>query len=137
MSFDIFITAFENEDIYRFPISTLRERFAKHIIGDDGVVWCIGFDEGPGNSYVYLGGEEMIDGFCVNRPADYLEFWEIIAGILRDLPCLLYWPSTKPTAIMGSLDMLRNLPKDWVDRVDIPFVSTDPERIRQYVWDNS
>jgi hypothetical protein len=38
---------------------------------------------------------------------------------------------------MGSIDLLRHLPKSFIEKMGIPLVSTDPERIRQYVWDNS
>ena len=147
MSFSIFVSAFENEDSYRFPLATLRQRFSKNIRREerlslpvrfgDSLIWRIGFDEGPGESDVYASDGETIDGFSVNRPPDYLEFWEIIAGILRDLPCALYWPTTKQAAVMGSLDLLRHLPKNFIEKMGIPFISTDPERIRQYVWDNS
>jgi hypothetical protein len=137
MSFSIFVSAFENEDSFRFPLAELRRRFAKHIREDDGMIWRIGFDEGPGGSDVYASDQEMISGFSVARPPDSLEFWEIIAGILRDLPCALYWPTTKQAAVMGSLDLLPHLPKDFIETMGIPFVSTDAERIRQYVWDNS
>ena len=137
MSFSIFVSAFENEDSYRFPLAVLRERFAKHTRRDDSSGWRVGFDESPGESEIYIESGEMIAGFSVNRPSDSLEFWGIIAGILRDLPCALYWPTTKEAAVIGSLDLLPHLPKDFIETMGIPFVSTDPERIRQYVGENS
>jgi hypothetical protein len=36
----------------------------------------------------------------VGRPPDYQVFWDVIAGILRDLPCALYWSRTKYRAYM-------------------------------------
>jgi hypothetical protein len=137
MSFSIYVSAFENEDSFRFPAAELRRRFAKHTRKDDAVAWRIGFGEDPGESEIYVESGDMIDGFSVNRPPDSLEFWEIIAGILRDLPCALYWPTTKQAAVMGSLDLLPHLPKDFIETLGIPLVSTDPERIRRYVWENS
>ena len=137
MSFDIYITAFENEDTFEFPVTELRKRFAGHIRDDATVPWSIGFREGFGESEIYFEGGEMIHGFAVSRPPDSLEFWEIIAGILRDLPCALYWPTTTEIAVMGSLDLLPHLPKDFIRTMGVPLVSTDPERIRQYVRENS
>ncbi|MCC7049414.1 MAG: hypothetical protein IT562_22080 [Alphaproteobacteria bacterium] len=76
-----------------------------------------------------------IKGFFARHPPEELEFWAIIASILRDYPCVLYWPGT--SAVMGSLDLLPHLPKIMVEKLGIPLVSTDPERIRQHVWDHS
>ncbi|MGQ0675428.1 MAG: hypothetical protein ACT4N4_04995 [Rhodospirillales bacterium] len=137
MSFDIYVSAFEDEDSYKIPIATLRRRFGKHIKSESGPVWRIGFADEPGESDVYVDIGETTTGFAVGRPPNSLEFWEIIAGILRDLPCALYWPTTDEVAVMGSLDLLRHLPKSFIEKMGIPFVSTDPERIRRYVWENS
>jgi hypothetical protein len=80
-------------------------------------------------------GSDRFNGFAVGRPHDDLEFWDIIGGILRDYPCVLYWPGT--SAVMGSLDLLPHLPKLMVEKLGIPLVSTDGKRIRQHVWDHS
>ena len=64
-----------------------------------------------------------------------IAFWKIIGGILRDHPCVLYWPGT--SAVMGSLDLLPHLPKVMVEKLGVPLVSIDPERIRQHVRENS
>lgn len=137
MSFSIFVSAFENEDSFHIPLAELKQRFAKHIRNDEGSLWSIGFEEGQGTSEVCTDSGDMVTGFSVDRPPGSLEFWEIIAGILRDFPCALYWPTTKQAAVIGSLDVLPHLPRDFIEVEGIPFVSTDPERIRQYVWDNS
>lgn len=135
MSFDIFISAFEAGDAHRFPAASLRERFGEHLGSKDEFHFApLMFEPGVRAGEVHFDDGDMINGFSVLRPPDYLEFWEIIAGILRDFPCLLYWGGG---AVMGSLDLLPHLPKDFVERLGIPWVSTDPERIRQYVWDNS
>lgn len=135
MSFSIYVTAFENEDLYYFPTEAVRSRFARYIKSEDDGLWTIAFDEKSQGSDMYVDDGSMTDGFAVNRPSNDLEFWKIIAGILRDLPCVLYWPGGG--AVMGSLDLLQHLPKSFVKKLGIPWVSTDPERIRQYVWDNS
>ncbi len=135
MSFSLYMNAFENEDSHRFPMAILRKRFARHIVVDDGSVWRLRFDEDLGESEMYVDDTSMTDGFAVNKPPDSLGFWEIIAGLLQDLPCVLYWPGGG--AVMGKLDMLHHLPKSFVEKLGIPFVSTDPERIRQYVGENS
>ena len=141
MSFDICISVFDNEDSYLLPVARIREAFEKHIGSDYGDgLWRLVFDEGPSLAEVdistdaMIDGEAMVGGFVVSRPPGYLAFWEIIAGLLRDLPCVLYWGGG---AVMGSLDMLQHLPKSFVEAAGIPLVSIDPERIRQHVRDNS
>jgi|CXWL01.1.fsa_nt_gi hypothetical protein len=135
MSFSIYVGVFEAGEIHRFPVAELRERFGEYL-GEKGKYNFapLMFEPGVRAGEVHFDDGEMIDGFSVLRPPDYQEFWEIIAGILRDFPCLLYWGHG---AVMGSLDLLPHLPKDFVERLGIPWVSIDPERIRQYVWDNS
>ena len=138
MSFDICFGLFDHEERFQIPRSVLRARFEKHIESEEKTgCWRLVFDEGPTFAELSSGKGDMIDGFVVRRPPDSLEFWEIAAGILRDLPCLLYWPNVPPLGIVGSLDVLQHIPKGFIEAMGIPFVSTDPERIRQYVWDNS
>lgn len=135
MSFEIFLQSFENERKYVFPTSELLARFKGYIKEEDGDVWRLGFEEGFGLSDMYISSGETTDGFMIRKPPDSLEFWQIISGLLKDYPSVLFWPGSG--AVMGSLDLLPHLPKDFVDTFGIPWVSTDPERIRRYVWDNS
>jgi len=140
MSFAIFVTAFRDGEGASLPLSTIRERFEKHVLRreDDGKSWHLAFgDESlpPAVLTYRVMGSDQIGGFAIERPHDDVEFWAIIAGILRDYPCVLYWPGT--SAVMGSLDLLSHLPKTMVEKLGIPLVSTDPERIRQHVWDHS
>ena len=140
MSFGIHVSAFENEGPFWIPVAAIRERFSTLLEETDGYgqgIWPLFFDEGPSAAELYITEDGPISGFGVDRPPDYLEFWKIIAGILRDLPCLLYWPNAKPVGIMGSLSLLPHIPKDFIHHMGIPLVSTDPERIRQYVRNNS
>jgi hypothetical protein len=146
MSFSIFVSAFKNEDKHYFSIKTLRDAFSPFIVNEDSIkdrlerrhgIWQVVFDPDAGTSEIYFKDNELISGFSVNRPPDAIEFWEIIAQLLRDLPCLLYWPNVKPVGIIGSLDVLPHIPRQYIEKIGIPFVSTDPERIRRYVWENS
>jgi hypothetical protein len=137
VGFCIYVGMFENESAYRVPTAAIRERFAGHIGSETNSTWRLAFDEGPSLAEVTLVGEDRIDGFAIDRPPDYRVFWEIIAGILRDFPCLLYWPYRKPTGVIGSLAVLPHIPKEFIQAMGIPLVSTDPERIRQYVRENS
>lgn len=39
--------------------------------------------------------------------------------------------------VMGSLKSLPHIHRWMIEKLGIPLVSTDPERIRQHVWDHS
>lgn len=138
MSFSIYISAFNDEDSAWISTQDIRARFEAYMIGEDQQSLYLQFSS-PALPAAILGFEadarEMIDGFYVNHPPEEIEFWDIVAGILRDHPCLLYWPGT--TAVMGSLDLLPHIPKAFVEKLGIPFVSTDGESIRRYVGKNS
>ena len=132
MSFEIFVTAFRGKEALPLPKEDLRQRFSAHIAREDNSGWWhLAFDDGPCSTEIAPGA----NGFTAFRPPDYLAFWQIIAGVLRDLPGVLYWPGGG--AIVGSLDMVQHMPADMVEVLGVPWVSTDPERIRQLVWDNS
>jgi hypothetical protein len=138
MSFDICFSMFDREEPLLIPRLKLLARFEDCLAGDDGDGdYRLAFDEGRTMSELALGNNTMIDGFVVRQPPDYSVFWNIVAGILRDFPCLLYWPGTPPASIVGSMEMLQHIPKYFIEHMGIPWVSTDPERIRQYVWENS
>ncbi len=138
MSFSIYISAFNAEDSAWIPAEDIRSRFSAYVIGRDHAALYLQFSS-PALPAAILGFEadarEVIDGFYISHPPDEIEFWDIIAGILRDHPCLLYWPGT--SAVMGSLDLLPHIPKVFVEKLGIPFVSTDGETIRRYVGENS
>lgn len=135
MSFEIYIDAFENEEPRRIPASEMAERFAS-VIGDEHLgCWKLAFQEGPSYAEIAVPQEKMIQGFVVHHPPPYLEFWEIIAGFLKDLDCVLYWPGGG--AVIGRLEVLSELPKDMVETLGIPWVTIEPARIRDYVGDHS
>lgn len=138
MSFDICFSMFDREEPLLFPRSKLLARFEGCVAGDDGDGdYRLAFDEGRTMSELALGNETMIDGFVVRQPPDYPMFWNIVAGILRDFPCLLYWPGTPPAAIIGSMEMLQHIPKYFIEHMGVPWITTDPVRIRRYVGENS
>ncbi|MCC6471144.1 MAG: hypothetical protein IT563_22710 [Alphaproteobacteria bacterium] len=137
MSFDIFVTAFRDKDVLPIPTSDVIRRFSAHIkdVEKDYGWWRLHFEEGPCLARLSVDEGETTNGFGVLRPPGYLTFWEIIAGVLKDLPCVLYWPGDR--AVMGSLELLPHLPDDLIEAFGIPLVCTDGAKIRQYVEENS
>ena len=136
MSFEIIVRVFDNEQLRPIPRSAVRERFEPHIAREDDFGWwTLEFAEGACAAEVSPGRKSSTAGFVVHRPPDFLTFWLIIAGFLRDYPCVLFWPGGG--AVMESLDLLPHLPKSFIEAMGIPWVSTDPKRIRQYVRDHS
>jgi len=135
MSFELFVGAFKHEERFRFPLTQLRSRFSANIESEDEFgFWKLRFTEGPCATELKPSKGTQITGFTVLRPPAYLEFWEVIAGVLEDLPCVLYWPGGG--AVMASLDLLPHLPGDMIEELGIPWVTTNPEKIRQYVGDS-
>lgn len=118
-------------------LQTFVAVFLDHIVREEHDTWYLAFgDESlPLSDLFFEPKGDRIDGFSIGRPPSEVEFWDIIGGILRDYPCVLYWPGT--SAVMGSLDLLPHLPKLMVEKLGIPLVSTDGKRIRQHVWDHS
>lgn len=137
MSFSIYLTSFRDKSLFPIHAPEVIGRFSAHIrsIEDDYGWWRLHFDEGPCLARLSMRETGTITGFSVLRPPDYLAFWDIIAGILKDFPCVLYWPGDH--AVMGSLTMLQHLPDDFVEIHGIPWISTDSETIRDYVDENS
>jgi hypothetical protein len=134
VSFSIYFGAFEAGDARKIPVAMLREKFGGHFGKKDSFGFVpLSFGGGTAGE-IHIDDGDFTDGFSVLMPPEDLEFWEIVAGILRDYPCLLYWGVG---AVMGSLELLPHLPAEFVKRLGIPFVSTDPERIRRYVGENS
>lgn len=137
MSFEVYVSAFNDERGTWMPLADIRRRFSDYIVREEEDTWYLAFgDTGlPPSDLFFEPKGDRIDGFSIGRPPSEVEFWGIIAGILRDYPCVLYWPGT--SAVMGSLELLPHLPKPMVEKLGIPLVSTDGERIRQHVWDHS
>lgn len=131
MSFEIYIDTFENEQSRRIPASEVAERFSSVIDREHLGYWKLTFQEGPSYAEIAVPRESMIQGFVVHNPPPYLEFWKVIAGFLKDLNCVLYWPGGG--AVIARLEVLAELPKDMVETLGIPWVTTDPEQIRKYV----
>jgi len=138
MSFDIWISAFQNEEQTWFPTKELLRRFDGYTTDEtkDEFRFQVGGDRTLCKVW-YEDKNGMVDGFAISRPTGHPELWAIVAGFLRDLPCVLYWPSTTHRAAMGSLDLLPHLPASFVEACGIPFVSTDAETIRKFVGANS
>ncbi|MBL8703262.1 MAG: hypothetical protein JNM30_00380 [Rhodospirillales bacterium] len=139
MSFSVWMSAFKDQDSFWFPIDELHRRFdhsptKKEEVGSFRIV-----SEGQetGSTVVCRPQGDKISGFAIQRPSGDPMLWRVVAGFLRDLPCVLYWPSTTNRACMGSLDLLPHLPDDFIEACGIPFVSTDSEAIRKFVGENS
>lgn len=138
MSFSIYVSAFDSEEAALMPMQDIRSRFADYIDGEEAGMLFLQFDSPltPATEVGFRPNDSgMISAFFVRHPPEAEAFWEAIGGILRDYPCLLYWPGT--TAVMGSLDLLPHIPRAFIEKLGIPFVSRDGVQIRKYVWDHS
>ncbi len=139
MSFDIWITAFQDRNVAWIPIESILERFVPHITeaADDWYPLRFGSGQAFGSLSLHPRDDGYVPGLSINRPPDDLAFWRIVAGILRDFPCVLYWPSTIRTSCMGKAELLRHLPEDFIESCGLPVVSTDGAHIRDWVSSHS
>jgi hypothetical protein len=139
MSFSVWMSAFRDQDSFWFPVNELHTRFdhspAKS--EEEGSFRILSNGQETWSTVVYKPQGDKISGFAIQRPSGDPMLWVVVAGFLRDLPCVLYWPSTTNRACMGSLDLLSHLPDDFIEACGIPFVSTDPVAIQRYVGENS
>lgn len=138
MSFSIWISAFKDQKSFWFPVGELYDRFGQSSKSEDeGEFRLVINGETTSSMVVFERRANRIAGFAIERPPADPAFWRIIASFLRDLPCVLYWPSTSDGSCMGSLDLLPHLPDDFIEACGIPYVSTESEAIRKFVGKNS
>ena len=138
MSFSVWMSMFKEQESFWFPLRELHNRFGHSPTSQEDSEFRLVIDERPTSTIIiYEAQGGRINGFAIQAPSAEPALWNIIAGFLRDLPCVLYWPSTTSCACMGSLTLLPHLPDDFIETCGIPFVSTDAETIRKFVGENS
>jgi hypothetical protein len=90
----------------------------------------LAFDDGPSRTTVFLDDDEITSLMIIQDAPDYLCFWSLIAGLLRDFPYELHWPMGM---IVGSADLIPHLPVNYIKTLGEPLVTTDPITIRDDV----
>jgi|JI10StandDraft_1071094.scaffolds.fasta_scaffold742789_2 hypothetical protein len=139
VNFDIWITVFRDGNVAWVPMESILERFVPYVsqAEDDWYPLRFGQQQASGGLSLHPRDDCCVPGLSIERPPEDLAFWQIIAGILRDFPCVLYWPSTIKTFCMGKAELLPHLPKDFIESCGIPVVSTDAAYIRDWIGAHS
>lgn len=109
--------------------------FAPIIVGQSHGSWCLGFDEGRSFGEIPMADGPLEDGFSVRNPPDHPMFWGIVAGFLAEFGAVLYWPGGG--MVVARAEIIPHLPKDMIESLGEPWITTDPEQIRDYVVKNS
>jgi hypothetical protein len=94
MSFSIHLQSFENGKISKFPRSIIWDVYqSKACLHPAG--WDLMYD-GRKAGELYLGDDDPIDGFSINRPGDpaIRDMYEVA----RQVPCLINWDHNSAVA---------------------------------------
>ncbi len=119
MSFDVWLTCFQNGEPATFPRALLERAFAAIADRNDPERWIL-----EGGSTLSLDEGTEISGFAVNRPPEYDEFWEAIMEVLRQTPSVFYWPGGG--CVVADPAVAKHMPDSFIDGLGTPTVTTDP-----------
>jgi len=96
MSFDIFVTAFQDGKPRAFPRAMLEKAFGPLADMSDPTWWKLK-DSFAG---IQVDDEAEISDFSVNRPpGDDHPFWPALLRVLDETSSVLYWPGGGPVAV--------------------------------------
>ncbi|HTZ77335.1 MAG TPA: hypothetical protein VMC10_05490 [Stellaceae bacterium] len=127
MSFDVFLSCFQNGEPATFRRALLERAFGS-IITDrsNPEQWVL-----EGGSTLYLDEGDEISGFSVNRPPDYDEFWQAIMETLRQTSSVFYWPGGG--CVVANIEVAKHMPEDFIEGLGEPTVVTDPSEILELI----
>lgn len=130
---ELFLQALRNRANLRLPDGVLCARFAPFVVNRNRAgLSKLAFGKAPGSTV--MRGDDEADriysslGFT-NEP-EHLQFWEVIAGLLKDFPVLLHWPMG---SVAGNKALVRHIPRTYIECFGKPLITTDPETIRAEV----
>lgn len=129
MSFDVSLSCFQNGEPATFPRALLERAFAAFADRSDPEVWIL-----KGGSTLDVDAGAEINGFSVNRPPEYDEFWNAIMDILRQTPSVFYWPDGG--CVIADPAVAKHLPDDFIDGLGTPTVTTDPSEILDLIMNS-
>lgn len=128
---ETFLQAFRNGKDTQVPHLEVHSRFAPFLVAKDRRGRAkLAFEEGPSRTVVLLDDNPISSLIIIQDAPEYLSFWRVIAGLLRDFPYELHWPIGM---IVGSADLIRHLPVNYVKVLGEPLITTDEVAIRDDV----
>ncbi len=128
---ETFLQAFKNGKDTQVPHLEVHSRFAPFLVSKDRRGRAkLAFEEGPSRTGVLLDDDPISSLIIIQDAPEYLSFWRVIAGLLRDYPYALHWPMG---LVVGSARLIPHLPANYVKVLGEPLVTTDPPMIRDEV----
>ena len=117
MSFDIFLTCFDNGKATALPMGFVSDAIGKFVSVRSPRSWSLSFPDG-GAAEIDFGAGPDPSGFGVNRPPGNPEFWAGMLNIIRKTNSALYWAG-EGWAI-GRDDTIKQIPDRWIKAHGIP-----------------
>jgi hypothetical protein len=126
MSFDIFLTCFQNGEPANFPRAVVEKAFGVNVVKRKPELMELRYPDG-GRGFLYIDDEAEIDNFSVNRPPSSPAFWEAILGILRQTTSVLYWAGNG--CVVADASVIPHIPTYLIEGVGEPTVVSTIEEI--------
>jgi len=84
---ETFLQALKDGKDAQVPLLEIHARFAPFVISKDRRGRAkLAFEEGPSRTIVLLDDDPISSIIFIRDAPEYLSFWRIIAGLLRDFP---------------------------------------------------
>jgi hypothetical protein len=134
MSFEAYLSCFEDGEESYFPTSIVEDAFAPFITKREPEFSCWAVTYGDTSSAdLYLnfdaGDASRCSGFTVARPADNPRLYEALWKILRVTSSVVYCAGECPPMV-GRAETIPHLDPDMVETLGSPVVVLDGDEIR-------
>jgi len=128
MSFDIFITCFQDGEAHPFPRKILEDAFGGFTDRSDPTSWLVS----DSNAVIQVDDADEMEGFGVNRPPDGKHpFWPALVAVLRQTGSALYWPGGGP--VVTDQAVVAQLPPEMIEGMGPPIVTTSVSEILRLI----
>lgn len=137
LSFSIYVQRFWNGERATFPRSYIEETFGLNIVSREPKFGCMVLEypaEGHAGD-VYVGSEEQIDGFSINRPGGdrFPLFWSSILHLMQKAGLVLHWPSTGPSLTVTDLALVEHVPSEMLEAIGPAFLVSSGAEILEAI----
>jgi len=129
VSFDIFLTSFQNSEVNPLPRSIVLAALSPIASRCESGYWR--FTDSVAT--IDIPDEGPISGLTINRPPGYPEFWQAIVDILSKTPSVLYWGIG---AVVADRAVIAHLPRSFVEKLGMPTVTSDVTEILNLIRDS-
>jgi hypothetical protein len=135
MSFMVILQTLKGNEETFFERAIVERLFAPYVHDLSGDEWAIHWpDGGACLAQLFIDDAPMISSFSVQRPPDFVEFWDAMFQVMKETGTLLVWPG-EPFCCVADAAVLDELPEGFVEEAikrggSLPVVSSGQE-----LWD--